>query len=125
MSIIQDIKLESYEKGRKFNIKKYLDSLTKGLEKQLTKSNKSTSYAISVDSAHKQAREAQELYNLAKSLLETYLCGDQPVRYRESAVRLLIDHSYNSKMYGETLRDYIETGERVKNKKTGKIEKDI
>lgn len=86
----------------------------------MTKSNKSTSYAISVDSAHKQAREAQELYNLAKSLLETYLCGDQPVRYRESAVRLLIDHSYNSKMYGETLRDYIETGERVKNKKTGK-----
>jgi hypothetical protein len=86
----------------------------------MSKDNKSISYTISVDSAHKQAGEAQDLYKLAKSLLETYICSDQPVRYRESVVGLLIDHSYNSKMYGQTLRDYIETGERVKNKKTGK-----
>ena len=36
IEVIQDIKLESYEKGRKFNIKKYLDSLSNGLEKKLS-----------------------------------------------------------------------------------------
>ena len=35
IEVIQDIKLESYEKGRKFNIRKYLDSLTNVLEKKL------------------------------------------------------------------------------------------
>lgn len=86
----------------------------------MTKKAKSISYTLSVLAAQKQIDEAQQLYNLAKSLLETYLCSDHPVRYRDNAVKLLIDYSYNSKMYGETLREYIETGERIKNKETGK-----
>ena len=86
----------------------------------MTKEAKSFSYTLSVLAAQKQMSEAQQLYNLSKSLLETYLCSDYPVRYRDDAVRLLIDYSYNSKMYGETLKEYVQTGERVKNKKTGK-----
>ena len=39
IEVIQDIKLESYEKGRKFNIRKYLDSLTNVLEKKLINSS--------------------------------------------------------------------------------------
>jgi endopeptidase La len=50
IEVIQDIKLESYEKGRKFNIKKYLDSLTNGLEKKLTnKTNDRPKKVIKID----------------------------------------------------------------------------
>ena len=86
----------------------------------MTNKDKSLSYTLTLSSAQKQVSEAQQLYNLGKSLLETYLCSDHPVAYRDMAVKLLIDHSYNSKMYGEIIRDYIENGQRVENKKTGK-----
>jgi len=86
----------------------------------MTSKTKSISYTLSVSSAQKQIREAGELYILAKSLLETYLCSDKPVKYRDDAVGLLIDYSYNSRMYGETLVGFIETGKRIQNEKTGK-----
>ena len=79
----------------------------------MTNKDKSLSYTLTLSSAQKQVSEAQQLYNLGKSLLETYLCSDHPVAYRDMAVKLLIDHSYNSKMYGEIIRDYIENGQRV------------
>lgn len=86
----------------------------------MTSKTKSISYTLSVSSAQKQIREAEDLYILAKSLLETYLCSDKPVKYRDDAVKLLIDYSYNSRMYGETLVGFIETGKRIQNEKTGK-----
>jgi endopeptidase La len=50
IEVIQDIKLESYEKGRKFNIRKYLDSLTNVLEKKLiNKTNYRPKKVIKID----------------------------------------------------------------------------
>ena len=78
------------------------------------KKAKKISMAIKESHALKQVTEANQLINRAKYLLETYLCGDAPLKYKDQAVPLLAEHLTNTNMSNLLLSD-----NRVTDKKTG------
>ena len=81
------------------------------------KENKKVTYAMPEDSAISQIIEANKLFNRAKSMLETYLCGDVKLKYKDRAVEVLAEYMTNNKFYANTLENYVLTGERIKSEK--------
>ena len=83
------------------------------------KKGKKLSFALREDQAIKQVTEAHQLVSRAKYLLETYLCGETTLNYRESAVSLLAEHLTNTNMYIDIVSNILLSGERIPDKKTG------
>jgi hypothetical protein len=83
------------------------------------KKAKKISYVLPIKSAQKQIEEASSFIMRAKSLLETYLCKDSPVRYKDEAVLLLAEHMTNGRTYIDVLNNHIATSERTVDKSTG------
>ena len=70
------------------------------------KKKEKLTYALTESSAVKQITEANQLRNRAKTLLKTYMCEENPLKY---STRFFID----------VLERQLFSGERIKNKKTG------
>ena len=83
------------------------------------KKSKKLSFALREDQAIKQVTEAHQLVNRAKYLLETYLCGEATLNYRDEAVSLLAEHLTNTNMYINIVSNILLSGERIPDKKTG------
>ena len=83
------------------------------------KKAKKISMAIKESHALKQITEANQLINRAKYLLETYLCGDAPLKYKDQAVPLLAEHLTNTNMYMTIMSNLLLSDNRVTDKKTG------
>ena len=83
------------------------------------KKSKKVSFAINESQAIKQVTEANQLINRAKYLLETYLCGDATLKYRDEAVPLLAEHLTNTNMYATIMSNLLLSDNRITDKKTG------
>ena len=83
------------------------------------KKAKKISFALREDQAIKQVTEANQLVNRAKQLLETYLCGDTELNYKEEAISLLAEHLTNTNMYINIMSNLLLSEERITDKKTG------
>jgi hypothetical protein len=76
-------------------------------------------YAMTEDSAIRQISEANQLRARAKSLLKSYMCDENPLRYVDDAVDVLAEYMANSRFYVDVLERQLFSGNRIKNKKTG------
>jgi len=83
------------------------------------KKKEKLTYALTEASAIKQISEANQLRKRAKSLLKSYMCDEQPLRYSDNAVDTLTEYITNTKFYADVLERQLFSGERIKNKKTG------
>ena len=83
------------------------------------KKDKKLTYALTESSAIKQITEANQLRRRAKSLLKSYLCHDEPLRYSDNAVDILTEYMSNIKFYASILERQLFSGERVESKKGG------
>jgi len=83
------------------------------------KKDKKLTYAMTEDSAIKQISEANHLRKRAKSLLKSYMCDAEPLKYSDNVVDTLTEYITNAKFYASLLEKQLFSGERVKNKKTG------
>ena len=83
------------------------------------KKKEKLTYALAEASAIKQITEANQLRNRAKTLLKTYACDDNFLRYSDSAVDVLSEYMANTKFYVDVLEKQLFSGDRIKNKKTG------
>ena len=76
-------------------------------------------YAMTEESAIRQISEANQLRTRAKSLLKSYMCDENPLRYMDDVVDVLAEYMANSKFYVDVLERQLFSGDRIKNKKTG------
>ena len=83
------------------------------------KKDKKLTYALTETSAIKQISEANQLRERAKSLLRVYMCGEEPLKYADSAIESLAEYMTNTRFFIDVLERQLFSGERVKNKKTG------
>jgi hypothetical protein len=83
------------------------------------KKAKKVSLAIKESHALKQIAEANQLVNRAKYLLESYLCGENPLRYTDQVVPLLAEHLTNTNMYMTVMNNLLFSDNRITDKKTG------
>jgi hypothetical protein len=83
------------------------------------KKQEKLTYAITETSAIKQISEANQLRRRAKSLLKSYMCEDESLRYADNAIDVLAEYMSNTKFYINVLEKQLFSGERIKNKKTG------
>jgi hypothetical protein len=83
------------------------------------KKKEKLTYALTESSAIKQITEANQLRNRAKTLLKTYICGGNSLRYSDNVVDVLAEYLANTKFYVNVLERQLFSGERIKNKKTG------
>ena len=82
------------------------------------KGNKTT-YAVTENSAIKQISEANQLRERAKSLLKSYMCEDNDLRYTNEVVEVLAEYMSNTKFFVNVMERQLFSGDRIKNKKTG------
>ena len=83
------------------------------------KKDKKLTYALTEASAIKQITEANQLRQRAKSLLESYICNDEPLKYADNVIDTLTEYMSNIKFYASVLERQLFSGERVENKKGG------
>ncbi len=83
------------------------------------KQDNKTTYAVSENSAIKQISEANQLRDRAKSLLKSYMCGGNALRYVDNVVEILAEYMSNTKFFVDIMERQLFSGDRIKNKKTG------
>ena len=83
------------------------------------KKQKKLTYALTEDSAIRQITDANQLCDRAKSLLKTYLCEVNELKYEEQVVQTLAEYMSNTRFYADVLERQLLAGDRVKNEKTG------
>ncbi len=83
------------------------------------KKEKKLTYAMTVEGATKHMKSAKESFNKAKILIETYLCSDFDLKYKDNVVETLAEYMTNMKFYADFMQTQLLSGDRIKNKKTG------
>jgi hypothetical protein len=83
------------------------------------KKDEKLTYALTEDSAIRQITQANQLRDRAKSLLKTYMCEENQLKYEEEAVQNLAEYMANTRFYIDVLERQLLSGDRIKNKKTG------
>ena len=83
------------------------------------KKAKKVSLAIKESHALKQISEANQMIKRAKYLLDSQLCGKEPLRYSDQAVPLLAEHLTNTNMYMSIMTNLLLSDNRITDKKTG------
>ena len=83
------------------------------------KKDEKLTYALTEDSAIKQITQANQLRDRAKSLLKTYMCEENELKYEEEVVQNLAEYMANTRFYIDVLERQLLSGDRIKNKKTG------
>ncbi len=81
--------------------------------------DKKLTYAMTQDSAIKQITESNRLFNMAKYLLETYLCGENDLKYKDNVIECLAEYMTNTKFFSGIIERCLFSDNIVKNKKTG------
>jgi len=84
------------------------------------KKAKKASFALSEEHAKKQIEEAKHMINKAKYLLESYLCGETQLKFKDQAVPLIAEHMTNTNTYADMMEKLLFSDNRITNKKTGK-----
>ena len=83
------------------------------------KKQEKLTYALTESSAIKQISEANQLRSRAKSLLKSYMCDNEPLKYADDVIDVLSEYISNTKFYINVLERQLFSGDRIKNKKTG------
>ena len=83
------------------------------------KKQEKLTYALTETSAIKQISEANQLRSRAKSLLKSYMCDNEPLKYADDVIDVLSEYMSNTKFYINVLERQLFSGDRIKNKKTG------
>jgi len=83
------------------------------------KKEKKLTYAMTVSGAKKHIDSANESFNKAKILIETYLCSDFNLKYKDNVVDTLAEYMTNMKFYADFMQNQLLSDNRIKNKKTG------
>jgi len=83
------------------------------------KDDKNLTYAMTQDTAIKQITEANRLFNRAKCLLETYLCGENNLEYKDEVVECLAEYMTNTRFFSSLIEKCLFSDNVIKNKKTG------
>lgn len=83
------------------------------------KKQKKLTYAMTFDGAKRHIQSARERFNMAKVLLESYLCGDMGLKYADNVVDTLAEYMTNMKFYEEFMQNQLLSENIIKNKKTG------
>ena len=83
------------------------------------KKEKKLTYAMTLDGARKHIESAKERFNMAKVLLESYLCDDTALKYKDNVVDTLAEYMTNMKFYEEFMQNQLLSDNIIKNKKTG------
>jgi len=84
------------------------------------KKDKKASFALSEEHAKKQIEEANHMIDKAKYLLESYLCGNTQLKYKDQVVPLIAEHMTNTGTYADLMSNLLYSDNRITNKKTGK-----
>ena len=77
-------------------------------------------YAITEEAAIRQISEANQLRQRAKSLLKSYMCDDNSLRYEEDVIERLTEYMTNTRFYASILEKQLFSGRRNTDEKTGK-----
>ena len=80
---------------------------------------KKLSYAMNVQSAHRQLEEAKELVDKGIAMMELFCCGETEFAYKDQTIRLLAEYITNNNFYSELLQKNLHSENKIKNKKTG------
>ena len=83
------------------------------------KKEKKLTYAMTEAGARNPMSAAKEKFNRAKILIETYLCSDFDLKYKDNIVDTLAEYMTNMKFYADFMESQIASDNRIKNKKTG------
>lgn len=83
------------------------------------KKQKKLTYAMTFDGAMKHIESARERFEMAKVLLELYLCGDTKLKHTDNVVDILAEYMTNMKFYEEFMENQMLSDNVIKNKKTG------
>ena len=83
------------------------------------KKEKKLTYAMTFDGARSHIESAKEKFNMAKLLLESYLCNDSDLKYKDNVVDTLAEYMTNMKFYEEFMQGQLLSDNIIKNKKTG------
>ena len=83
------------------------------------KKEKKLTYAMTLEGAKRHIESAKERFNMAKVLLESYLCDDTDLKYKDNVVDTLAEYMTNMKFYEEFMQDQLLSDNIIKNKKTG------
>jgi hypothetical protein len=76
-------------------------------------------YAMSEAAARRQLKSAGDRRKRAKTLMVFYSCNDHNLQYSQEIIETLAEYLTNAKFYQTFMEEQIQTGTRVKNKKTG------
>ena len=83
------------------------------------KKEKKLTYAMTEAGARGHMNSAKDKFNRAKILIETYLCSDFDLKYKDNIVDTLAEYMTNMKFYADFMENQIASDNRIKNKKTG------
>ena len=83
------------------------------------KKEKKLTYAMTEAGARNHMSAAKDKFNRAKILIETYLCSDFDLKYKDNIVDTLAEYMTNMKFYADFMESQIASDNRIKNKKTG------
>tara|TARA_B100000131_G_scaffold220713_1_gene212190 strand:+ start:2679 stop:3056 length:378 start_codon:yes stop_codon:yes gene_type:complete len=76
-------------------------------------------YAMSEPAAKRQMKSAEERRDRAEALIEFYCCSERDLKYTRQIVEVLAEYLTNARFYKSFMEEQLQTGERIKNKKTG------
>ena len=83
------------------------------------KKEKKLTYAMTEAGARNHIKGAKDKFNRAKILIETYLCSDFDLKYKDNIVDTLAEYMTNMKFYADFIESHLHSDNRIKNKKTG------
>ena len=84
-----------------------------------SKKSEKVSYAMNVQSAHRQMDEAKQLVDKGIAMMELFCCGDTEFAYKDQTIKLLAEYITNNNFYSELLQKNLNSENKIKNKKTG------
>lgn len=84
------------------------------------KKNQKVSYALDVQVANRQLKEAKSLINKGISLMELFCCTEHVLPHKKRAIKLLAEYITNNNFYANLLEKHLESENRITNKKSGK-----
>ena len=83
------------------------------------KKEKKLSYTMTEAGAKKHIEAANEKFNRAKILIETYSCFETELKFKDNAISALAEYMTNMKFYSDFMEIQLHSDNRIKNKKTG------
>lgn len=83
------------------------------------KKEKKLTYAMTEAGARNHIKAAKDKFGRAKILIETYMCSDFDLKYKDSVVDTLAEYMTNVKFYADFMESHLYSDNRIKNKKTG------